>query len=913
MNQLISASAGSGKTHALTTQYLRLLRARHLEVLSGTETTLRVESLLATTFTRKAAGEIFDRILKRLAGAALHDEGLEKLRDELKDETLTKEICQDLLLHLCRSLHRVQVGTLDSFFQRLCQVYRQEAGLSGDMRMTDSKSPHCLALQKEALQSMLKDMDDPDEAGALFQKLTRQKASSSIVPKILSMLQDVSESVTGAQHHHWEQLLVPDRPALERIDAALENLDDYLLTLTGLRWPAAVSGDLERFRGQQWEKFLTGGLVKPCLAETNTYHNVPIPEERVRDYQVLLAVAKHELLKELKERTLAIRDVHEAFSRKFKERLRREGYVLFSETPVLLTELIGDMVQTGRRLDGSLEHLLLDEFQDTSDPQWGLLKGFALQASLAPGSVFVVGDAKQAIYGWRGGRAEIFEQFGNDIQLLEKGTLEKSYRSSEVILNVVNDVFQKISSNAALEEHTQAAAQWEEYFKEHLAAKTLPGFVEFCVSPVPADPNIVAAGDGDGQPGDGDGDDGADWNAAGASHHLARCAERIAEKIGKLPPGHSVGVLVRSNKTLAQMVDLLRAKRVPVSGEGLGKIADDPAVELMLSGLLLADHPGHTAAAYHVAHSPLGESLGLTAAFGLEGRMGGDGMDADKVALIASGIRRKILSGGYAGILTEWATVLAPFGMERTGRRLEQILELAAGFDALPPMRPSSFVRAVRESSVENPGAAAVRVMTINRAKGLEFDVVFLPDLEWKTRVSDQTCLVKRASVGAISGGASPVEAVYARPNAVVQQLDPDLSALGEIAAAEEVTGMLCLLYVAMTRPKMELHLYVAPHRINAGGAPASPGLKPAAILRAALCGSARHPDQGSDWTTLKKWGQPLQRTDDKVLERTASPPPRPPLRFGHSDGTRRGSLPNAASERSIPAMANDVLRLRNN
>ena len=912
MNQLISASAGSGKTHALTTQYLRLLRARHLEVLSGTETTLRVESLLATTFTRKAAGEIFDRILTRLADAALHDKCLAELRAALKEETLTKETCQDLLLHLCRSLHRVQVGTLDSFFQRLCQVYRQEAGLSGDVRMTDPKSPHCLALQKEALQSLLSDMGDPDEAAALFQTLTKQKASSSVVPTILSMLQDVSESVTGAQHHHWEQLRVPDRPAQEIIDAALANLEAYLLTLTGTRWPDAVSGDIERFRRGQWEKFLGGGLAKPCLADTNTYYRVPVPEERVNDYQVLLAVAKHELLQELKERTLAIRDAHEAFSEKFTEGRRREGFVLFSETPALLSGLIGDMVQTGRRLDGSLEHLLLDEFQDTSDPQWGLLKGFALQAALEPGSVFVVGDAKQAIYGWRGGRAEIFEQFGNDIHLLEKGTWEKSYRSSEVILKVVNDVFQKISSNQALEEHAQTAAQWEEYFKEHLAAKTLPGFVEFCVSPVPADPNIMAAGDGEGQSGDGDGDDGADWNAAGASHHLARCAERIAEKIGKLPPGHSVGVLVRTNKTLAQMVDLLRASGVLVSGEGLGKIADDPAVELILSGLLLADHPGHTAAAYHVAYSPLGESLGLTAAFGLEGRMGRDGMDADKVALIASGIRRKILSGGYAGILTEWATVLAPFGMERTGRRLEQILELAAGFDALLPMRPSSFVRAVRESSVENPGSAAVRVMTINRAKGLEFDVVFLPDLEWKTRVSDQTCLVKRSSVGAISGGASPVVAVYARPNAVVQQLDPDLSALGEIAVAEEVTGMLCLLYVAMTRPRSALHLYVAPHKLKKDGTPEKAGLKPAAILRAALCGSASHPVQGSGWETLGEWGQSFLGPEDMTFEGPVSVAPPPELRFRPSDGTRRGSLPNAESESGGPATAADLLRLRN-
>ena len=70
------ASAGSGKTYALTTEYLRLLRARHA---APGEAGLRPEALLAATFTRKAAGEIADRMLSRLAAAALDDEALAEL------------------------------------------------------------------------------------------------------------------------------------------------------------------------------------------------------------------------------------------------------------------------------------------------------------------------------------------------------------------------------------------------------------------------------------------------------------------------------------------------------------------------------------------------------------------------------------------------------------------------------------------------------------------------------------------------------------------------------------------------------------------------------------------------------------------------------------------------------------------
>lgn len=888
MNHLLSASAGSGKTHALTTQYLRLLRAQHREIEAGSTTALHPESLLAATFTRKAAGEIFDRILIRLADAALSGNGLLELREAFGEEALTQDECRDLLRHFCRSLHRVQVGTLDSFFGRLCQVYRQEAGLSGDLRMTDLKSPHCSVLQKNALLSLLKS-SDLEETARLFQTLTKQKAASSVFSKLLPLLQAIFEAVDGAEPHHWEQLSVPDRPAQEAIDAALDNLEAYRQTFTDKRWSSAVSGDLDRFQQCQWEEFLGKGLVKPCLAETYTYYGKAIPEERVQDYLVLLTVVKHELLGELKERTLALREISTAFSNHFTEERRKHGFLLFSETPALLRRVLGDAAQTGRRLDGPLEHLLLDEFQDTSDAQWGLLKGFAVQAAGGPGSVFVVGDAKQAIYGWRGGRAEIFEQFDTDIKPLTEGTLERSYRSSAVVLGVVNDVFQAIHANEALKEHTRTAEHWASYFQEHQATKTQPGFVEMCVSPVPEDP-IAASADGNGGAGSADDeeDGGAGWGAAGASLHLTQCGKRIAQEIGKLPPEKSVGVLVRTNKTLAQIVDLLRAEGVAVSGEGVGKIADDPAVELILSALLLADHPGHTAAAYHLANSPLGPLLCLPP-IGLDANAA-----ANETALAAAAIRRRILSEGYAGVIVEWAAALAPYGLDRTARRLEQLLELAAGFDALPPLRPSEFVRAVRESSVENPGAVRVRVMTINRAKGLEFDAVFLPDLEWKTRASDAACLVKRAGVRAISEGASLIEAVYARPSKAVQQLDPNLSALAEEAEADEVTGMLCLLYVAMTRPRSALHLYVAPHKLTQNGAPAKPGLKPAALLRAAFCGSASHPAQSGDWETLGQWGEPAWWPDTPPVQEAASePPPRPALRFRPSSGTRRGFLPN--------------------
>jgi ATP-dependent exoDNAse (exonuclease V) beta subunit len=114
---LVQASAGSGKTFALTNRYLRLVAAG----VSG-------DSILATTFTRKAAGEILDRIMQRLTAAASAPASCRRLANELEIEWDVPQVRQ-ALRHLCENLHRLQISTLDSFFGRLARVFSFELGL----------------------------------------------------------------------------------------------------------------------------------------------------------------------------------------------------------------------------------------------------------------------------------------------------------------------------------------------------------------------------------------------------------------------------------------------------------------------------------------------------------------------------------------------------------------------------------------------------------------------------------------------------------------------------------------------------------------------------------------------------------------------------------------------------------------
>ena len=843
MNTLISASAGSGKTYALTTEYLRLLRA-------GRDPA----SVLAATFTRKAAGEIFDRLLSRLAAACLDEDARADLAIALRDPTLTQDECRALLQALCGGLHRLSVGTLDGFFQRLCAVFRQEAGLSGAMRLTDPRGPRGVVLRRDALRAMLRRLPD-NEVEELLDTLNKGAVASPVLAAFDGLAAELIEVLEGVPDVAWQHLKIPEPPEREAVDSALASLRVAQDSLSDKRWQKAVDEDLRRFAGARWEEFVSTGLAVKCLRGETEYYKKPIPTEMISHYAPLLALARVELLGELRRRTHAIRDVLAVFSQEYRALRRAEGLVLFSEAPGFLLPLLGDRADTARRLDAPVEHLLLDEFQDTSDPQWGILQHFAHHASEEPRSVFVVGDVKQAIYGWRGGRAEIFERIESELPGLEREQRAVSYRSSSVVLEVVNQVFASLSDCPALTDCQDARGRWQAHFQPHRAHKDLPGHIEMCESPAEAD-------------------------------HLDHAAARISECLRQFPSGTSVGILARKNDTVARLADSLRELGIEVSSEGTGAVADDPAVEIILSALTFADHPGHSAAAFHVAHSPLAEPLGIPPDLCTR---------PTEAAAMASSIRRRILTQGYAGVLADWAMSLAPYGMDRTARRLEQLLDLAAGFDALPPMRPSEFVRAVRDAAVENPGAAAVRVMTINRAKGLEFDAVFLPELDWKAAGPPPTCLIQRATPSAAS--ASPIAAVYSYPKEAVRRLDPTLEAAYAARQDEEITGMLCLLYVALTRARHALHLLVRP---------AGVGVTPANILRHALAAQPE-PLAGSG-SRLHRSGDEHWHGQDSPTEPLPMPPPNPRLsvNFKPLEGLRRRPM----SVSSEPIMAGDLLRL---
>ncbi|MGV3723134.1 MAG: UvrD-helicase domain-containing protein [Actinomycetota bacterium] len=871
----IRASAGAGKTYQLTTRYLSLLADGQPP-----------ETILATTFTRKAAGEILGRVMSRLAGAVLDAQTREELRRDLGRRELTAETCRSWLVQLTGSLHRTTVLTLDSLFARLAHGFRNQLDLPAGASPLDANSVAAVQLRAAALAEVLQeDLEGVAELlGSLLPGEPRglHGRLDALMAELYSAYQDTFPA-------HWDRSPTGDDPGDDPVEAARYALLSALASPLSSRFKTAVTGDLESLAQENWTALLQKGLG-PKVRTGDLYYRQPIPDALIGPYQTLIARAAARVLNDLAARTRATGQLLDRYQRQMERLQRSRRLVFFGDVPRALSVALAgrDLAEVAYRLDARVQHLLLDEFQDTSVGQWEILRPFALEIrDSAPGTLFAVGDGKQAIYTWRGGCAEIFDRLGEDLPTLEWADLNRNFRSAAQILAVVDRVFEQPSGNAALPGFPVVTAAWEARYQPHTAARAEPGYVALVVSPAGVQPDDEAAAETS------DPDGVASGEAAMPRGHEEYVAAEVA-RLSRAAPGATLGVLLRTNAAAQRLLTRLRGLGIPASGEGEGALDDDAAVETILSALTLADHPGDSAAAHHALQSPLGPLLGVTTRSG------------DRIARAAREIRSELLTQGYPAVLGRWARLLAPEADARTAERLTQLLELADRWEAQPGTRPADFVRFVRGTPMAEPGGAPVRVMSIHRAKGLEFDIVVLPELHSQIgQVRGELWVDRPDPLG-------PVQGVYRRAPELARSLSPVLQAAFDRQQAVSLRESLCLLYVAMTRARRHLLLLIPPLKYKANGEVHGNSLRlsPANLLRAALAPGV--PETAAGGETLFTIGDAAASLQEFAREQPASEPePLPGLVWGRqASGTIRETVTPSSLEGRGPQAARDLLWL---
>lgn len=805
-HQTIRASAGSGKTYQLSTRYLSLIRRN-----------AQPSEVLATTFTRKAAGEVLGRVITRIADAVVDQDRRQDLATSLEDPTLTQADCRAMLRGLTLSLHRLSISTIDGFFNRMAQSFRYELDLPAEPKLIDAAHPVAVRLRREAIESMLAD-DDLPTLVTLLRQLHHDAAARSVTEAIDSAVTGLYEVYRESpQHAVWSRLEPLGRMDDDQFGQAVAAMEDAAAMLpTNKHWLNAYNENRNAVAARDWKRFISKGLAKKIVEGGETFQRQPITGEWFDVYEPLIGHASGELIHRVAKQTLATHDLLKRFDEHYAPLRRRQGVLLFSDITYKLAHELptsDDLMQDVYfRLDGRVTHLLLDEFQDTSLSQWDVLRPFAEEiAATSDGSrtLFCVGDTKQAIYGWRGGVAELFDKFEDSLGLDEtcRLTMSESYRSSTVILEAVNRVFADIAENPALLEEGNPAKRWQNGFELHKAVRDLPGHVTLETSTAGYNPDTDSDDD------DAGGDDAIPMRAGAHEMYVAQRVKALYERNGG---AGSIGVLVSRNKSASRLIYELGKLGLPVSGEGGSRLTDSPVVMAILSALVMADHPGDKASSFHVLNSPLGQVVGLAST---------DKADVRRASLR---IRLSLLTDGYAKTIAGWAQAVAPSCDARSVKRLTQLIELADRSEPNDPLRPSWFVDLVESASVAEPSQAPIRVMTIHGSKGLEFDTVVLAELD--RRLTDRSVmLIEREDP------TGPITGVYRNADRVVRELDEKLKHTAESQRESRIIEDLCSLYVAMTRARQAMHMIVTSIELTKTGKPRSKGLCFASILREAL------------------------------------------------------------------------------
>ncbi|MBX3317112.1 MAG: UvrD-helicase domain-containing protein [Phycisphaeraceae bacterium] len=778
---LILASAGTGKTFQLTNRLIRLLAM-------GADPS----TIVATTFTRKAAGEIMERIVERLCDAAERADACRSLSLAIGIE-LTPDRCIDLLRSIAHSLDRFSILTIDSFFQRIGAVFSIEAGMPRDARVADDAED--ASIRVEALTRTISNAD-PSAFAAAIRMIYDGHPAAGVFRQLMNVIARGLHLLRETRHEPdlWGLSVDPQRTLDDvRLTDAIERLRRAQLPTTmksgepDARWRKSHVKSLDALEKRDFAGFMSGlgGYVT-----SGSYSDKPFPSELANDYAPVHAHAVSRLRQRLTERTMASRLLLERFEHEY-ERLKEERSVWrFEDVPLRVLRQIGiaGLDHVYYRLDGRVQHLLLDEFQDTSMLAFRLLEPLIDQiASSSPPerSLFCVGDIKQSLYAWNGAEPELLPALGDKWPQLTRRPLHVSRRSSAVVLRAVNRVLGTLETNPALSGNPDLVQRWSGQWIDHEAHDdSLPG--EFTLLTPNADSNETAPlAENEDSPQD-------DEKPTIASFEVSTVVERVIRHRGRCPLA-SIAVLVRSNKSIPPVIHALRTTGIPASEEGTASLLDAAPCAVLRSLLHLAEHPTDTAARFHVSTSPLGAAIGI------------DAQSSEReTATAAASVRAEVSQHGLAHTMHRLYLATYEAMSPREQSRVRSLVFLARRLDAEGRGTCAELVDAIDSSRVRDTSAATVRVMTTHAAKGLEFDVVVLTDLNGMMfrQLPDL--------IGDREEPLGPLSRVIIRPADSLREADSEIRSIATRCRNRTLMEGLCVLYVAMTRARHVLDAIVS-------------------------------------------------------------------------------------------------------
>jgi len=780
-NLAISASAGTGKTFALAHRYISLLAYG-----------VPPERILAMTFTRKAAGEIFDEIIGYLTRYAADGKEGDICQDSgniSAPQRLTQNDFSKMLCTLLDAMPRLRISTLDSFLVAMIRLFAMEFGLDGEIRLMDGKSAEARRLKQNTFDGLMASLDT--QASAIFLEAFKQATFGVETKHIQARMDELLEDGS-----HFFRLFPAQNQwtasGFRTTDTHKLPTNDRARIASGIRdWTAkdaqkiqdAVNKTLAILEAIETPRMpLPDGAFWKQLVEQ--YRDLPACQLRYRNKTYDLTPVGHQL-KQLLDHLLAIEwggsasasagmwHVMDQYLKVYEQKVRRKGFLTFTDILDVVTRANPanmDIDNIYYRLDARWDHWLLDEFQDTSRQQWHSLEPLAVEVIQDnPGgrTFFLVGDPKQAIYSFRGGESGLFNEIVEKYQIAPQ-PLDESHRSVPAIIDTVNLIFAGPMEGI----HPGAARMWHALWKPHSSASRIQNAPGCC--------RLLHLPEQDGQKPE--------------AKDRYKIAAALVADMKKSNPRLEIAVLARTGNETQAIAEVLR-KECPILSiilEGNCALRDNLPVEVLYALVRWATHPADMAARRIVQMSPL---LDIMAAPGIpETRW-------------PEKLLRQMMTNGFEPFLHGWGNELrarAGFN-DFENQRFEQLLTAATAFDMSGMCQPDRFLAHLDAWQFKDMATgSSVRVMTVHQAKGLGFDAVILPELQ-----SHHENLVRIKETPLLFAGppGTDPQRVTVVPRRDLIPLDPAIRGIYHHIDAHGVMDELCIFYVAMTRARYGLYL----------------------------------------------------------------------------------------------------------
>lgn len=750
------ASAGSGKTFTLAREYMTLV----------IDNPYAYRTILAVTFTNKATEEMKLRILGQLYGIAHHlpesDQYLKQIHEALPhlSETQIRKNAEAALRLLIHNYNYFHVQTIDTFFQSVLRNLARELDLTANLRI----GLNDYQVEQQAVDELIESLEDTDKLLFWIMEYIKENIADDKGWNVIGQIKSFGEHIFRdyykenanklSERMDEEGFFEGFKEKMKNIKKkAKEQFDEIAASFFDALEEGGYSADdlSGKTRGiwSYFNKIKNGKYSDDDLLNLTFTKCMESPDNWVKKadvknhtdlyqqvssvlYPILQFSEQHRptLVKMYKSADLTVKHLNQlrllgSIDKKVRTMNQEANRFLLSDTQTLLHSLIQDSDSPFifEKIGTQLNHVMIDEFQDTSTIQWKNFKVLLEETmSREDAGNLIVGDVKQSIYRWRSGDWRLLNniesEFINPKKQLDIETLDTNYRSDRNVIDFNNAFFVEAAKQeyknlkeAMPEEAQQLLNAYADVEQKVPANKRAQGYVEIKLLKTQEDEDTA--------------DESTDKGKGERMMQL--CLETVDKLVARGVPTNKIAILVRNNQTIQDIAEYFmnHSDYEMVSDEAF-RLDASQAVQTLVTALHYLMHPNDD-----IARATL-LKYALTY------------LDSEELVTQLTSNRQEYLE---IPLLDLTERLFTEFRLGEVEDMKAQSAYVCAFYDKLNAFLAdnSSDIEAFLQEwdanlhgkSIHCDGTDGIRLLTIHKSKGLEYDHVIMPYCDWQLEKSN--------------------------------------------------------------------------------------------------------------------------------------------------------------------------------